>query len=73
MGVQLVGFVLARRAPSLAVVMPLNSSDKLPNNENDDEAATTAVDENDDTVGALITRIGFWGPLYYIYNKEPPK
>ena len=24
-------------------------------------------------IGALIIRIGFWGPLYYIYNKEPPK
>ena len=23
-------------------------------------------------VGALIIRIGFWGPLYYTYNKEPP-
>ena len=24
-------------------------------------------------VGALIIRKGFWGPLYYNYNKEPPK
>ena len=24
-----------------------------------------------DHVGALIIRIGFWGPLYYNYNKEP--
>ena len=24
-------------------------------------------------VGALIIRTGFWGLLYYIYNKEPPK
>ena len=24
-------------------------------------------------IGALISRIGFWGPLYYDYNKEPPK
>ena len=24
-------------------------------------------------VGASIIRIGFWGPLYYNYNKEPPK
>ena len=23
-------------------------------------------------VGALIIRIGFWGPLYYNCNKEPP-
>ena len=23
------------------------------------------------TIGALIIRIGFWGPLYYSYNKEP--
>ena len=22
---------------------------------------------------ALISRVGFWGPLYYKYNKEPPK
>ena len=21
----------------------------------------------------MIIRIGFWGPLYYNYNKEPPK
>ena len=25
------------------------------------------------TFGALIIRIGFWGPLYYKYNKDPPK
>ena len=25
------------------------------------------------TTGTLIFRIGFWGPLYYTYNKEPPK
>ena len=24
-------------------------------------------------IGALIIRIGFWGPLYYNYGKEPPK
>ena len=24
-------------------------------------------------VGALIIRIGFWGPLYYNYDKEPPE
>ena len=24
-------------------------------------------------VGALMIRIGFWGPVYYNYNKEPPK
>ena len=24
-------------------------------------------------VGALIIRKGFWGPLYYNYNKEPPQ
>ena len=24
-------------------------------------------------MGALIIRIGFWGPLYYNDNKEPPK
>ena len=22
-------------------------------------------------IGALIIRLGFWGPLYYNYNKEP--
>ena len=26
-----------------------------------------------DKIGALLIRIGFWGPLYYNYNKEPPK
>ena len=25
------------------------------------------------TIGALIVRIGFLGPLYYSYNKQPPK
>ena len=25
------------------------------------------------TIGALIMRIGFWGPVYYNYNKEPPR
>ena len=24
-------------------------------------------------IGALMIRIGFWGLLYYTYNKEPPK
>ena len=24
-------------------------------------------------MGALMTRIGFWGPLYYAYKKERPK
>ena len=24
-------------------------------------------------IGALIIRIGFGGPLYYYYNREPPK
>ena len=24
-------------------------------------------------LGALIIGIGFWGPFYYKYNKEPPK
>ena len=23
-------------------------------------------------IGALIIRIGFWGPFYYNYNQEPP-
>ena len=23
--------------------------------------------------GAFIIRIGFWGPIYYNYSKEPPK
>ena len=26
-----------------------------------------------DNIGALIIRIGFWGPLHYSYDKEPPK
>ena len=25
------------------------------------------------TIGALIVRIGFWGPLCYKYKKEPPQ
>ena len=25
------------------------------------------------SIGALIIIIGFWGPLFYNYNKEPPK
>ena len=25
------------------------------------------------SIGALIIRIGFWGPLYCKYNKEPPR
>ena len=25
------------------------------------------------SIGALIITIGFWGSLYYNYNKEPPK
>ena len=24
-------------------------------------------------IGAFKIRIGFWGPLYYNYKKEPPK
>ena len=24
-------------------------------------------------MGASITRIGFWGPLFYNHNKEPPQ
>ena len=24
-------------------------------------------------IGALIIQTGLWGPLYYNYNKEPPK
>ena len=24
-------------------------------------------------IEALIIRIGFWGILYYAYNKEPPR
>ena len=24
-------------------------------------------------IGAIIIRLGFWGPVYYRYNKEPPK
>ena len=25
------------------------------------------------SIGALIIRIGFWGPFYHDYNKEPPQ
>ena len=25
------------------------------------------------TIGAVIIRMGFGGPLYYTYDKEPPK
>ena len=33
-----------------------------------------AVPENEHgAIGALLIRIGFWGALYYNYNKEPPK
>ena len=28
---------------------------------------------NKTTTGALKMRIGFWGPLYYNHNKEPPQ
>ena len=27
----------------------------------------------DVSIGALIIRVGFWGTLYYINNKEPPQ
>ena len=30
-------------------------------------------DEPDPNIGALIFRIGFWSPLYYTFNKDPPK
>ena len=29
--------------------------------------------QTDNNVGAFVIRIGFWGPLYYTYNKKPPK
>ena len=29
--------------------------------------------EPEDSVGALIIGIGFWGPLYHNHNKEPPQ
>ena len=25
------------------------------------------------SIGALVIRIGFWGSVYYSYNKEPPQ
>ena len=25
------------------------------------------------SIGTSIIRLGFWGPLYYTYNKEPTK
>ena len=24
-------------------------------------------------IGAIITRLGFWGIIYYNFNKEPPQ
>ena len=33
-----------------------------------------AIHQKDDpNIGALISRIGFWGPLCFNYNKDPPK
>ena len=34
---------------------------------------TNAPPPNEINTGALIIRIGFWGPLYDNYNKEPPQ
>ena len=31
------------------------------------------LERQEPTIGALQIRIGFWGPLYYNYNKDPPK
>ena len=25
------------------------------------------------SIGALVIRIGFWGSVYYSYNKKPPR
>ena len=33
----------------------------------------SASSSSERTMKALIIRIGFWGPLYHIYNKEPQK
>ena len=34
---------------------------------------TTLPKAGDGNIGALIIGIGFWGPVYYSSNKEPPK
>ena len=34
---------------------------------------TIPASEATQNIGALIIRIGCWGPLYYNYDKEPPK
>ena len=35
--------------------------------------ASSCLNPKGPDIGALIIRIGFWGPFYYKYNKEPPK
>ena len=35
------------------------------------QSSSAARKNTEANVGALIIRIGFWGPLYYNYNKEP--
>ena len=36
-----------------------------------DEVLTGKIESG--TIGALIIRIGFWGPLYDNYSEEPPR
>ena len=37
------------------------------------EASSSGASNLTANVGGLIIRIGFWGQLYYNYNKEPPE
>ena len=39
----------------------------------DNLETTYRVEANGPDIGALIIRIGFWGPFYYTHNKETPK
>ena len=44
-----------------------------PNPLMDNLETTYRVEANGPDIGALIIRIGFWGPFYYTHNKETPK
>ena len=37
------------------------------------QGAKAFLGAEEHNIGALIIRIGFWGPLSYNSNKEPPK
>ena len=54
----------------LTTVRDLISQPKPPANPNRLKTQWTGKASN---AGALIIRIGFWGPLYYSYNKESPR